>query len=64
LYCSNNFIYKFQVQIPAVYFIVLAYGSSGANVGTYPRNLVAIFGLPMELWWWCSGQITSLALAV
>jgi len=29
---------------PAVYFIVLAYGSNGANVGTDPRNLVAIFG--------------------
>jgi len=46
--------------ISAVYFIVLAYGSNGGNVGAAPKNLVAIFGPPMELWWWCSGQITSL----
>ena len=35
--------------ITDVYFIVLAYGSNGRNVGADPSNLVAIFGPHIDI---------------
>ena len=35
--------------VASLHDIGKAYGSNGGNVGADPRNLVAIFGPPMEL---------------